>query len=158
MEVAVHREAGPEPVPIEQDYTGLGALDPNNPKRVYISTPIDPRDGENTGVPEIYRGKLKSGQWHWRVITLGSSVDNLRPIMPESNARNRVLLWMRGTYNCASSYDLDVVGRFLGSTGEQAGQHQQSRSTASDALFRPAPLSSGIWSERNSGVSVSRYR
>jgi hypothetical protein len=26
----------------EQDYTGLGALDPNNPEVIYISTPYDP--------------------------------------------------------------------------------------------------------------------
>ncbi len=151
-------KAGPSLCPSEQDYTGLGALDPTDPKRVYISTPIDPRDGESTGVHEIYSGKLKAGRWHWRVITQGSSVDNLRPIMPESNARNRVLLWMRGTYNCASSYDVDIVGRFLRSTGEQAGQHQQRRSTASDALFPPASLSSRIWSEKSSGISASRYR
>ena len=37
-------KAGPKLYAAEQDYTGLGALDPDDPHTIYISTPYDPRD------------------------------------------------------------------------------------------------------------------
>lgn len=41
---------------------------------------------------------------------MNSSVDNMRPIVPEWDENNRVLSWFRGTYDTAQIYDEEVVG------------------------------------------------
>jgi RTX calcium-binding nonapeptide repeat (4 copies) len=106
-------KAGPRLYPGEQDYTGLGALAPDDPNTVYISTPVDPRNGEQLGVREIFEGQRVNGRWRWRAVTKNSTHDNLRPIVPAWNGVDRAVLWMRGTYTVAQGYDLQVVGTFL---------------------------------------------
>ena len=50
-------KTGPKLYPDEEDYTGLGALDPDNPHTIYISTTFDPRDDTtNLGKHEIFAG------------------------------------------------------------------------------------------------------
>jgi hypothetical protein len=41
---------------------------------------------------------------------MNSTRDNLRPIVPSWDRKNMVLLWFRGTYRTAQSYDAEVVG------------------------------------------------
>jgi hypothetical protein len=96
----------------EQDYTGLGALCPNDPNTIYISTPFDPRDGTNLGVHEIFRGVTADhgATWTWAAITQNSVRDNFRPIVPGWNKNNTALLWFRGTYFSAQNFDAAVVG------------------------------------------------
>jgi hypothetical protein len=96
----------------EGDYTGLVALDPHDPNRLFISTKIDPRNDLPTAHYEIYEGKTTSGgaSWTWSPITVNSTVDNLRPIVPAWTDEHTALLWMRGTYTRFTNYDLDVVG------------------------------------------------
>ena len=102
----------------EDDYTGLAALDPNDPNRVYISTNADPE----TGAPlissadgkrhwEIFQGATNDGgrSWTWAPITKNSSQDNLRPIKPRSRDYD-ILLWLRGEYRSYTDYSLEVVG------------------------------------------------
>ena len=105
----------------EDDYTGLAAIDPQNPSVVYISTNTDPK----TGAPlistadqkrhwEIYRGLTTDdgATFTWTPLTQNSASDNLRPIVPlwkEAQGRT-ILLWLRGTYRRYTDYDLDVVG------------------------------------------------
>jgi hypothetical protein len=99
--------AGTRLYPGEDDYTGLAALDPNNPNILYISTDADPV----TGVPlvsradgerhrELYRGVTRDSgaTWTWEPITANSTVDNLRPIVPKWNDARTALVWMRGSY------------------------------------------------------------
>jgi hypothetical protein len=99
--------AGTRLYPGEDDYTGLAALDPNDPNVVYISTDADPA----TGVPllsaadgrrhrELYRGTRRdSGRsWSWEPITANSNVDNLRPVVPKWADARTALVWMRGSY------------------------------------------------------------
>jgi hypothetical protein len=71
----------------EQDYTGLGAIDPRDPSTIYISTPFDPRTSVQTDHREIYKGITSDlGEtWQWTPITENSTVDNLRPIIPTGN-------------------------------------------------------------------------
>ena len=104
-------KAGPPLTRQEQDYTGLGALVPGDPSAVYISTPIDPRDGTRTARYEIYRGTSGDGgaTWRWTPITHGSSVDNLRPIVPLRQGGHQPLLWLRGTMRAPWDYQLEVV-------------------------------------------------
>lgn len=80
----------------EQDYTGLGALCPNDPNTIYISTPYDPRDNTNLGVHEIFKGVTvdHGATWTWTPITRNSVRDNLRPIVPSWDKDNSVLLWL----------------------------------------------------------------
>jgi hypothetical protein len=96
----------------EQDYTGLIALDPHDPNTIYMSTPIDPRDDEDLGVHEIFKGvTANSGaSWTWTPVTWKSQMDNLRPTVPIWNDDHTALVWMRGTYRSMHDYDLDIVG------------------------------------------------
>jgi hypothetical protein len=95
----------------ENDYTGLGALDPSNPDRLFISSKIDPRTQATMAHYEIFEGTTTNGgaNWTWSPITFNSTVDNLRPIVPKWDADHTALLWMRGTYSSYTSYDLDIV-------------------------------------------------
>ena len=90
----------------EDDYSGLGALDPNNPDIVYISTDAEP----TTGAPlvshadgkrhrELFRGeRSSSGKWTWTSFTRNSTFDNLRPVIPKWDDRRTAIVWMRGAY------------------------------------------------------------
>lgn len=97
----------------EQDYTGLGALVPGDENTLYISTTSDPRDvtgSTETEKHEIYKGVFDGNTWNWSAITEDSSVDNLRPIVPDAHGGDRTVLWFRGDYNTAQSIDAAVVG------------------------------------------------
>ncbi len=97
---------------VEADYTGLVALDPHDPNRLFISTKIDPRTEFALPRYEIFEGTTSDGgaSWSWSPITFNSTVDNLRPIVPSWDDDHTALLWMRGTYSTYTNYDLDVVG------------------------------------------------
>jgi hypothetical protein len=96
----------------ENDYTGLAALHPDDPTRLYVSTRIDPRTGATTARYELYAGRTadQGRTWAWTPVTEGSTVDNLRPVVPAWDAERTALLWLRGTYTTYTNYDLAVVG------------------------------------------------
>jgi hypothetical protein len=107
--------AGKKLYSTQDDYTGLGAFNPDDPNTIFISTPIDPRNGTNLNVHEIFKGTTTNNgaAWSWIPITWKSGRDNLRPIMPAWDSNNRVLLWWRGDYSSASAaqnFDTAVVG------------------------------------------------
>jgi hypothetical protein len=115
-------KAGARLYPSEQDYTGLVALDPFNPNRLFISSTIDPRDDTNMPKHEIFEGQTTNGgvTWTWTPITYNSQADNIRPIVPIWDATHTALTWMRGTYSSQLNYDMDIVG--LTSFGPLQGQ------------------------------------
>jgi len=103
----------------EDDYTGGVALVPGDPTRVFVSTDADPA----TGAPlvsaadgkrhwEIFRGTTTDhgAHWHWQAVTRDSTADNLRPVVPRTDARDELLLWLRGRYRSYTDYDLEVIG------------------------------------------------
>jgi hypothetical protein len=97
----------------EEDYVGLGAIDPSNPDIIYLSTPFDPRDDTTfLGVREIFKGVTEDNgaTWDWTPITMNSERDNFRPIIPQWNEDNIALLWFRGSYSSAQNYDAAIVG------------------------------------------------
>ena len=103
----------------EFHYTGLVALDPDNPDIVYISTDAHPvteapliSSADNERHYEIFRGTTPNlGQtWSWEAITQNSIHDNLRPIMPKGNKKFKVLLWLKGSIKSYQDYNFDVVG------------------------------------------------
>jgi hypothetical protein len=110
-------KAGPKLYSDEQDYTGLGALVPDDPHTIYISTPYDPRDDKTMlGHREIWQGTTcDNGQtFTWTPVTANSTKDNIRPVVPKWDANHRALLWLRGTYNTAQKYTETVVGVISG--------------------------------------------
>lgn len=106
-------KAGPALWDREQDYTGLGAIDPADLDTLYLSTPIDPRTGARTAHHELYRGRTGDGgtTWGWEPITTDSPVDNLRPIVVPGVPGRTVLLWFRGTMTRSQHYATEVVAR-----------------------------------------------
>jgi hypothetical protein len=104
---------GPSLYAAEEDYTGLAALDPDNPHVIYISTVYDPRDDTTmTAHHEIYEGITcdNGATWKWAPITQNSTVDQLRPIVPKWDSSHLALLWLQGTYTSAQQYSLKIVG------------------------------------------------
>ncbi len=102
----------------ESDYTGLASIDPSNPNVVYMSSTIDPRDGTGTDKYELYKGFTSDfgESWTWGAITENSTIDNIRPVVPEWNGQNTALTWMRGNYNTYVNWDTEVVGLSFAAT------------------------------------------
>jgi hypothetical protein len=102
----------------EQDYTGLGALVPDDPTTIYISSPYDPSTDMmgSSGKREIWRGTTcdNGATFKWTPITANSTKDNIRPIVPKWDASHTALLWMRGTYTSAQSFAMNIVGTISG--------------------------------------------
>jgi hypothetical protein len=95
----------------QDDYTGLVALDPQNPNRLFMSTNIDPRTQTTLPHYEIFRGITRNGgaRWKWEPITFHSTMDNLRPIAPRWSGKHTALLWMRGSYTTYKDYNTAIV-------------------------------------------------
>jgi hypothetical protein len=113
--------AGSRLYPREDDYTGLVALFPGNPRIAFISTDANPSTGEplisqedGKRHYEIFRGdRSSSGSWEWMPVTKDSTEDNLRPIIPKPSDGKTAVLWLRGDYRTYTDYSLKVVGIFL---------------------------------------------
>jgi hypothetical protein len=75
-------------------YSGGVSLDHSDPRIVYLSRPV----GAHHEI-ERWTTSDRGRTWAHRAITSGSSVDNLRPIVPRGHGHSGVqLLWMRGDY------------------------------------------------------------
>jgi hypothetical protein len=96
----------------EEDYTGLGALHPDDPTTIFISTPIDPRDGRSLGNHEIFQGKSadQGVTWTWSAITEESTRDNYRPSVPAWDKDHTALIWYKGTMTKSQSFEGAMVG------------------------------------------------
>lgn len=99
----------------EGDYTGLVALDPSNPNRLFMSSKIDPRTDVTMAHYEIFEGDTANGgaTWAWNAITYNSTMDNIRPVVPKWDIQHTALLWMRGTYSSYTNYNMAIVGLTL---------------------------------------------
>jgi len=106
----------------ENDYTGLAAIDPNNPNIVYMSSNVDPRSGANSAKYELYKGSTADfgTTWNWTPITENSSVDNIRPIVPRWNGDNTAITWLQGTYSTYTNWNTEVVGLTEAVTGSRS--------------------------------------
>ena len=109
--------AGKRLYPGEDDYTGLGAIDPLDPSVVVISTDADPVTGkpliskaDGNRHHELYRGRTPDGgkTWKWEALTKDSIRDQLRPNIPAGPTDQRVILWASGTLKSFTNYRLDL--------------------------------------------------
>lgn len=110
-------KTGPKLYADEQDYTGLSALHPDDPHTIYVSSIYDPSDDKTkTSKREIYQGITcdNGATWKWVPVTKGSTVDNIRPVVPKWDASHTALLWMRGTYTTAQNMTMNIVGTLSG--------------------------------------------
>ncbi len=98
--------------PAEQDYTGIGDIDPAHPNTIYVSTPIDPRNGNSLKVHEIFKGVTPDAgdTWNWTPVTIDSPADNLRPVICSWGQNATAILWFRGTMGRSQHYDSAIVG------------------------------------------------
>jgi hypothetical protein len=114
--------AGARLYPGEDDYTGGICLHPNDPDTVFLSANVDPATGKRLpgGHYEIFQGQRAAGgkTWRWTAVTAGSSVDNIRPVVPSWKDGPTALLWLRGKFPRFTRYELEVVLRFRPRRGE----------------------------------------
>ena len=107
-------KAGPKLYKDEQDYTGLGALHPDNPNVIFVSTTFDPRTdmAGPSGKRELFMGVTcdNGATFKWTPLTENSTEDNIRPVVPKWDSSHTLLLWLRGKYETAQKYTLKVVG------------------------------------------------
>ncbi len=105
--------AGAGLYPKAYDYTGLIAMDPSEPGRVYFSTNVDPIHGtcNTSGKHEVYEAVTTDlgKTWKFTPLTQNSSATNMRPVCVASEEYVAVL-WMRGRYSTYTDYDTDIVG------------------------------------------------
>jgi hypothetical protein len=96
----------------EQDYIGIGCIHPNDANVIYIATPFDPRDDSALAHREIFKGVTgDNGEtWNWTQITTNSTVDNIRPAIPDWDANNTAVFWSRGVFPGQENYDFVLVG------------------------------------------------
>ncbi len=166
-------QAGYKLYPDEADYVGLGCVDPSDPNTIYISTRYDPRavvpGMTDTNPPysaarEIWKGVTTNNglSFTWTHITMDSVHDNCRPHMPVWKPNNKVLLWWRGKYNSAQSYDTVVVG-IVDNRSDVISQMTYIDATTNNTFFAitGAPLvtgpSQGQWHERTGGNGGSLF-
>ncbi|HLU26872.1 MAG TPA: BNR-4 repeat-containing protein [Glycomyces sp.] len=104
-------QAGPGLMAHEEDYTGLAAIDPYDLSSVYVSTPVDPRDGTASAHHEIFHARTadEGATWRWSPVTEGSEVDNLRPIVAPGDPSRIPLLWFRGSMTASQHFRCEVV-------------------------------------------------
>ncbi|MBI4875279.1 MAG: BNR-4 repeat-containing protein [Acidobacteria bacterium] len=110
--------AGSRLYPTQEFYTGLAALDPFDPRTVYISTDADPVSGEplisradQRRHRELFRGTTLDGKsFRWTAVTKDSSADQVRPIIPIWPGKRRAVLWLRGVMRAYTDYDFEVAG------------------------------------------------
>lgn len=133
-------QAGYKVYSAEADYVGLGALSPNDPNTIYISTKYDPRavtpgvfdtNQPYSAVREIWKGMTTNhgASFTWTPITQNSVRDNLRPIVPLWDGNDTALIWFRGSYATAQIYDEAPVG-IVEHRSEVAGQMHYVDATA----------------------------
>ena len=133
----------------EEDYTGLAAFDRNNLSVVYISTNADPQTGkplvsnaDGRRHHELFRGATTNAgkSFCWEPITANSTVDNLRPIVPQWNDGRTALVWMRGTYrNNRGDWSTAIVATVLPPMGKSRNEKRafdrSARTTAPERWY-----------------------
>lgn len=101
----------------EASYTGLFALDPEDPTNLAISTNVDPKSGGTPNdVHEIYYAQVaddaSTETIEWTPLTINSDGTNIRPTIV-SGEGYKVALWMNGRFTHYEDFDTNIVGTIL---------------------------------------------
>ncbi|MBD5782179.1 glycoside hydrolase family 88 protein [Pelagicoccus sp. NFK12] len=98
----------------ERHYAGGISIDPEDTKRIYISSNVIPETGmpNDTGRYQLYRGRVDaSGSVSkWEQLTFDPDQDNLRPFVPRGHSGGTNVLWLRGHYYTYRDYQTDIYG------------------------------------------------
>ena len=101
----------------QEYYAGGISLDPDDLDTVYLSASVHPATGRPTssGHYELFQGSRTDMGWQFFNLTPGTTVDNLRPIVPANhptpnNHHNAFVLWYRGRYRSYTDWSTEVVG------------------------------------------------
>ena len=147
----------------EVNYTGLVALDPHDPGRVFVSTDVHPDTGvalisrrDQQQHHELFEGVTNDGgiTWTWSAVTVDSTVDNIRPVVPTWDSDQTALLWLRGTYSSYNDYDLDVVAIVT----ERSAKRLPSRRHCDRSVGPTGPLTIPQFPAAQPGCRVSARR
>lgn len=105
----------------ELHYGGGLAIDPLNPRVVYISTNAErPFSLAEIDMPlnakeryELYRGVSSDGgeTFRWEPLTVDSPMDHLRPYVPRGDSKH-ALLCVRGDYRHYTDFRTEIAGCF----------------------------------------------
>ncbi|QCZ92530.1 glycoside hydrolase family 88 protein [Salinimonas iocasae] len=106
--------AGEHLYPKEASYTGLITLDPSDPSHVVIASNVNPHTGEKqSGNFQVYRANIALeddiSTVEWEKLSDNEEHDNIRPLIVNGKNKNAIL-WLSGTYNTYTDYDLNATG------------------------------------------------
>jgi hypothetical protein len=104
--------AGSPLYPAQQYYAGGISLDPDDTNIVYLSTNVDPVTGAASFAHrEIFRGITSDGgaTWSFTHVTQGSTVENIRPVVPAHHSMRTAVAWMQGTYQSYLDWNTRIV-------------------------------------------------
>ena len=110
--------AGPGLYPTQSSYTGLMALDNENPNNIFISSAVNPNTGkEQNKKHEIYfaevDGENSTSNLKWKQLTFNSEYKNIRPITVHGEGY-KVVLWLGGgPWRHFQSYESNILGYIL---------------------------------------------
>lgn len=95
----------------EKDYTGLAAVDPSDPRRVVISTAIDPTDESELEHRHLFAGEMTDTieDWTWTDLTPDTTADNIRPFIARWEVDHTALVWLSGRYESWRTWDTQVI-------------------------------------------------
>lgn len=92
----------------EEDYSGLGALDPANPAIAVLSGNAEAR------APRRYALRFcvtaADGASRTRPLFGEAGADQIRPVIVPLDARYSLVIWMRGAYRSYQDFDTDIWG------------------------------------------------
>lgn len=151
-------QAGKKMYSSEADYTGLGALHPNNPNIIYISTHVDPRTDEDITYREIFKGVTEDNgnSWTWTPVTQNSNQHNFRPIIPLWDEDHTALLWFRGIYNRAQDFNSAIVG-IIDDSSEHLTKQIYTDADADNTTFAEGSTLSTTGPDANQGADDDQW-
>lgn len=151
-------QAGKKMYSSEADYTGLGALHPNDPNIIYISTHVDPRTDEDITYREIFKGVTddNGNSWTWTPVTQNSNQHNFRPIIPLWDEDHTALLWFRGIYDRAQDFNSAIVG-IIDNSSEHLTKQIYTDADADNTTFADGSTLSTTGPDANQGADDDQW-
>lgn len=99
--------------PRESSYTGLITIDPDDPRKVYISTDVHPTTGNHLATHEVFTATVDLNDdistIAWQPLTTNSPHRNIRPVVATGDGY-RAVLWLRGPWRTYVDYESNIVG------------------------------------------------